>query len=105
MSDRDEQLEVMRAMWGEMKTLNARINTLGTDLGARIDTTNARLEELREYVGARIDAMDERMDARFAELKDVVTMGRLDRRRLDLLERRVDALEQRPAKAPRRPRR
>lgn len=105
MSDRDEHLEVLRAMWGEMKTLNSRVNDLRDGLGARIDETNARLDQLREYVGARIDAMDERLDARLVELKDVVTVGRLDRRRLDLLERRVDALEQRAAKPARRPRR
>lgn len=104
MVDRDEHLEVLRAMWGEMKTLNSRVN----DVSARIDTTNSRLGELREFLGARIDATNDRMDAGFAELKDVITIGRLDRRRLDLLERRMDALEQRasaPAKPPRRPRR
>jgi hypothetical protein len=88
MSDRDEQLEVLRAMWGEMKTLNSRVNDLRDDLGSRIDT-------LREYVCARLDAESERNDARFADLKDVAAIGRLDRRRLDLLERRVDALERR----------
>jgi hypothetical protein len=84
MSDRDEHLEVLRAIWAEMKTLNGRINDVRDTLSARID-----------IVATRIDAMDEHMDARFADLKDVVTMGRLDRKRLDRLERRVDALERR----------
>jgi hypothetical protein len=115
MSDRDEHLEVLRAMWGEMKTLNSRINHVNESLCARSDTTNVRLEEIREYLGSRIDATNQRLDgtndrldAQTAELKTLVASSRVDRQRLDRLESRVDALEQRtstPTKPPRRPRR
>lgn len=118
MSDRDEHLEVLRAMWGEMKTLNTRINDVRDGLGVlstRVDTTNARLAELREYVGARIDATNERLDgtnerldAQTGELRTLVAGSRVDRQRIDRLERRVDALEERaasPTKPSRRPRR
>lgn len=88
MSDRDEYLEVMRGMWGEMKALNARLNTglneLREDLGARIDVTNARLE-----------ATNQRLDEMLVEVRGAVGLSHLDRRRLDRLEGRVDALEQR----------
>lgn len=84
MSDRDEHLEVLRAMWGELKTLNARINT-----------TNSGLADLREYLGARIDATNERLDGVIVELKEGAATSRLDRGRLARLERRVDALERR----------
>lgn len=90
MSDgnRDEYLEVMRAMWGEMKTLNARINTSSEEL-------RAELRETREFLGARIDATNERLDVLTEEVRDGFAESRVDRKRIDRLERRVDALEAR----------
>lgn len=86
MSDRDEHLEVMRAMWGEMKTLNARINTMGETLGGRIDA-------MGQMLAARIDATNERLDRLSDEVREGFAQTHLDRRRLDRLEKRVDALE------------
>lgn len=87
-SHRDEHLEVMRAMWGEMKTLNARINSSSEEL-------RAELRETREFLGARIDATNERLDRLTEEVRDGFSEARIDRRRIDRLERRVDALEAR----------
>ena len=49
---RDEHLEVLPGIWGEMKALNARI-----------DRTNERLDAVKDELGARLDAVR-------AELKD-----------------------------------
>jgi len=105
MTDRDEHLEVLRAIWGEMKTLNSRINGVRDDLGGRIDG-------LRDFMGARIDALNarvdgtnERLDSQRGDLKEAISSSRFERGRLETLERRVDALEQRTAKPARRPRR
>ena len=43
----DEQLEVLRAIWGEMKGLNGRVSSTNE----RLDQTNERLDELRGDVG------------------------------------------------------
>jgi hypothetical protein len=85
-SNRDEHLEVMRAMWAEMKTLNARINSSSEEL-------RAELRETREFLGARIDATNQRLDRLTDEVREGFAEVRLDRKRLDRLERRVDVLE------------
>jgi len=94
MSDRDEHLEVLRAMWGEMKTLNARINTTNEQLKALSEDLGGRIDAMGEFLGARIDATNERLDV-MNERLDRVGLGHLDRKRLQRLERRVDALERR----------
>ena len=45
----DEQVEILRAIWNEMKGLNARVD----QTNARLDQTNARIEQ----TNARLDAM------------------------------------------------
>jgi polyhydroxyalkanoate synthesis regulator phasin len=94
MSDgnRDEHLEVMRAMWGEMKTLNARITSSNEELRADLRT---ELRETREFLGARIDATNERLDTLTDDVRTGFSETRIERRRIDRLERRVDALEAR----------
>ena len=59
MNGNGEVLEVLRGMWGEMKTVSSRINTTNerldkglAALGARIDATNERLDDLRGDVTA-----------------------------------------------------
>lgn len=89
--NRDEHLEVLRGIWGEMKTLNSRINTTNE----RIDAMGERIDAMGEMLGARIDATNERLDELNTEVRDGFAQARLDRRRLVRLERRVDALEQR----------
>jgi hypothetical protein len=80
----DEHLEVLRAMWGEMKTLNSRVNRVGEEIS-----------ETREFLGARIDATNERLDVLTHEVRSGFGEARIDRKRIDRLERRVDALEAR----------
>jgi uncharacterized protein involved in exopolysaccharide biosynthesis len=87
-SNRDEHLEVMRAMWAEMKTLNARINSSSEGL-------RAELRETREFLGSRLDATNERLDRLTDEVREGFVEARLDRTRLDRLERRVETLERR----------
>ena len=84
MSGRDEQLEVLRGIWGEMKSLNSRVNT-----------TNERIDAMGEMLGARIDSTNERLGELTEEVRDGFAHARLDRRRIDRLEHRVDALERR----------
>jgi hypothetical protein len=98
--DRDEHLEVLRAMWGEMKTLNARINTTNERLDEGFSELRAEfraeLRETREFLGARIDATNERIDRLTDEVRDGFAQTRFDRKRLDRLEKRVEDLERRP---------
>ena len=98
MNGNTEVLEVLRGMWGEMKTVSARINTtnerldrLGADLNARIDETNERLDRGLSDLGARIDETNERLDRGLSDLG-----ARIDEtnRRLEIgfghLTRRID---------------
>jgi hypothetical protein len=97
MSDRDEYLEAMRGMWGEMKSLNARLNTGLADLGGRIDAIGARLDTTNariDVTNASLEATNERLDDLIVEVRGAVGLSHLDRRRLDRLESRVDALEE-----------
>lgn len=96
--NRDEHLEVLRAMWGEMKTLNARVNTTNERLEHGFERLDGRIGAMGEVLGARIDATNERLDAtneRLDRLTEGVTQARAERRRIDRLEERVDALERR----------
>jgi hypothetical protein len=97
MSDgnRDEQLEVLRAMWGEMKTLNSRVNTTNERLEHGFGRLDDRIDAMGEMLGARIDATNERLDGLTNEVREGFAHARVDRRRLDRLERRVDVLERR----------
>jgi len=63
----DEQLEVLRAIWGEMKGLNGRVNT-----------TNERLDELRRELKTEIGELR-------VELKSEMSVLRGD---IDVVHRR-----------------
>ncbi len=113
----DEHLAVLQGIWGEMKTMNGRINTLvegQTETNARLDQTNARLDQTNvcvEQMSARLEHVARRQvesETRIAteliavvsavrEVRDVVREDRFERQRLDRLEHRVDALEKRSA--------
>ncbi|HVH45141.1 MAG TPA: hypothetical protein VM925_22465 [Labilithrix sp.] len=58
MSHPDEHLEVLRGMWGELRSLNA----LATE-------TNARLAQLGECLGARVDRLSDIFGARIGRLE------------------------------------
>jgi hypothetical protein len=55
-SSGDDQTEILRAIWNELKALKAtfdrRIEALGIDLGSRIDQTNERLDQTNERLEA-----------------------------------------------------
>ena len=99
MSDRDEHLEVLRAMWGELKAMNGRIG----ETNERLERTNGRLEGLDqrfELLTRRVDSIEVNVvgalaigNERLAQVLSVARDARLDRHRLDDVERRVDALE------------
>jgi predicted nucleic acid-binding Zn-ribbon protein len=62
----DEQTELLRGIWNEIKEL-------GKNLGSRIDQTNAKLEQTRNELSARIDQTNARIDQtneRLEELRD-----------------------------------
>jgi hypothetical protein len=95
MSDRDEHLEVLRAIWGEMKSLNSRVNTTNDRLDQGFARLDGRIDAMGEMLGARIDATNERLDDLTDEVREGFAAARLDRRRIHRLEHRVDALERR----------
>jgi hypothetical protein len=57
----EEQVEILRGIWNEMKALNARL-----------ETTNERLDQVRTDLNERIDLTNERIDRVRIELKDEV---------------------------------
>ena len=69
---RDEHLEVLRAIWGEMKILNGRIE----QTNARLDQTNIRLEAVRSELKGEISALrseiKEEIGALRSELKEEI---------------------------------
>lgn len=62
----DEQTELLRLIWVEMKAL-------GANLGTRIEATNNRIDATNASLGARIDAMSANLGARIE-----ATNSRLD---------------------------
>ncbi len=83
----NEQTELLRLIWNEMKAL-------GQNLGGRIDETNARLDQTNQ----RIDSTNQRIDAMHRELKSEIqeTNQRLGsvEMRLESLETRVGSVEE-----------
>ena len=67
----NEQVEILRAIWTEMKGLNARVD----QTNARLDQTNARLDQ----TNARLDQTYARLDAVRTEFREEI----------DTLRRRV----------------
>ncbi len=61
----DEQTELLRLIWVEMKAL-------GANLGARIDATNASLGARIDATNARLDLAIEKMDTRFGAVEGVM---------------------------------
>ena len=59
----DEQLEVLRAIWHEMKALNDRIDGVRADLNGRIDGVRADLTTLRTELKAEIATLRAEMEA------------------------------------------
>ena len=72
----DEQTELLRLIWNEMKAL-------GANLGTRIDATNARLDATGASLGARIDGTNARLDR---------TIATIDRR-FDETNARLDSVD------------
>lgn len=68
----DTQVELLRAIWGEMKGLNARVDRTNERLdqtNERLDQTNERLEQM----SGRLDQGNERLD------QTVERLGALER--------------------------
>jgi chromosome segregation ATPase len=53
----DQQVEILRGIWNEMKALNARVD----QTNARLDQTNARLEAIRVELRDEIDGLRRRV--------------------------------------------
>jgi ABC-type transporter Mla subunit MlaD len=77
----DESVQILRAIWREMKALNGRIDRTREELSSRIDQTNQRLDQTNE----RLDQTNQRLDQ---------TNERLDQtnQRLDRVEHAVEQL-------------
>jgi phage shock protein A len=121
METNDEHLEVLRAIWREMKTLNGAVNDTNAGLAqtnARLDQTNARLDQTNTRLelgfaetNARVAGLERRqteVEIRLStelvavvtavrEVRDLLRDGRTDARRVDRLEERVEALEKKSA--------
>jgi chromosome segregation ATPase len=87
MSDpRDPHLEVLQGIWGEMKTLNSRVNT-----------TNERLESMERRIDGRLEGIDARLEGIGARLEGIdarlegidARLGGIDAR-LDTMDGRLD---------------
>jgi hypothetical protein len=73
----DEQVEILRAIWNEMKGLNGRVNATN----AQLEQTTARLELNSARLEQRIDQTNARLEKGFGELRAemVGIRGDLDR--------------------------
>ncbi len=60
----DPHLEMLRNIWGEMKTVNARINTTNE----RLEATNGHLASFERRVDARLEAIEGRLETMDARL-------------------------------------
>ena len=58
----NEQTELLRAIWNEMKALGKNLGSRIDGLGARIDETNERLDKMGRDLGSRIDQTNVRLD-------------------------------------------
>ncbi|MEK6608724.1 MAG: hypothetical protein AABZ30_13775 [Myxococcota bacterium] len=76
MNGNTEVLEVLRGMWGEMKTLNGRVNG-----------TNERLERGFAELRGEVEALTVRVERGFGELRGDVKQLRGD---VQTLGRRID---------------
>jgi chromosome segregation ATPase len=60
-----EQVEILRAIWNEMKALKAslesQLEATRRELGARIDQTNVRLDAVREELKGEMDGLRRRV--------------------------------------------
>jgi chromosome segregation ATPase len=61
----DEQLEVLRAIWGEMKGLNGRVGTTNE----RLDQTNQQLDDLRRELKTEIGELRGELRTEIGELR------------------------------------
>ena len=84
----DEQVELLRAIWNEMKALNGRVDKTNDRLGStngRLDATNERLDATNE----RLASVERGLDG----LRDEVRTGFRD------LNERIDAVHDRSVRA------
>jgi gas vesicle protein len=61
----DEQLEVLRAIWGEMKGLNGRVGTTNE----RLDQTNQQLDDLRRELKTEMGELRGELKTEIGELR------------------------------------
>lgn len=61
----DQQVELLRSIWGEMKALRAslesQLEATRCELGGRIDQTNERLDSLRTELKSEVDGLRRRV--------------------------------------------
>ncbi len=74
----DEQVEILRGIWSEMKALNGRVDTLNgrvEGLNDRVDKTN---ESLRREMGALRSEFGEQLGGLRTEIKEEIGELRID---------------------------
>jgi septal ring factor EnvC (AmiA/AmiB activator) len=111
----DEQLEVLRAIWGEMRALNGRIETTNLELRGvsgrieRLEAGFARLEQQQAQTNDRLERLERRQtedSVRLAtevvavakaitEVRDLLREDRQLRAKIDEHDRRIATLEER----------
>jgi hypothetical protein len=113
----DEQTELLRHIWNEMKALGqnlgGRIDNLGDTLGGRIDALTGRVDvltgrvdvltgrvdALEHSLGARIDLTNERLGAVEGAVRDLAAqqlmLGRVVKHSVDRHDNAIDDLRER----------
>jgi len=77
----DQQVEILRAIWSEMKALNAGVDQTNARLdqtNARLDQTNARLEAIRVELRDEIDGLRRRVVESEVRLATATTQLSMD---------------------------
>lgn len=109
MASKDLTIEILKTIRDEIRTTNSRLETMGADLGRRIDQTNSRLDE----TNSRLDTMGADLGRRIVEselrtataltdlagtVRDLTTLLRTQadlRPRVEKCEKDIDALKAR----------
>ncbi len=102
MDENGRVVELLQGIWGEMKSLNGRIDRVREDLGARIDGLTGRVDVLTE----RLDTLSDRVERGFEQVDrrfDQLLLGEHGREHHEFRERlaRLEAQAGLPAAPPR----
>lgn len=106
MEPTDLTIEILKSIRDEVKQTNVRLETMGCELGGRIDETNVRIETMGHELGRRIVESELRTSTALTELagsvRDLTTLLRVQgelRPRVEKCEHDIAELQHRAAHA------